>query len=86
MQQIRLRTYDLNQTGRPFPEVNEFTALHIQTVVAEEAGTANKKTAVQIHAKDDKGNDYLLAMTADMFMTLAAGIKGARERWGDPHI
>jgi len=49
-----------------------------------EKGTAGGKTSCAIMTKGADGVPVMVQFTGDMFLTMAAALKGARERFGDP--
>ena len=86
MQHCFIRIYPVTDLGKPFPDIEEFTGLTLISMVIEEKATNMKKTGVQLHLKDEHGQDYLVAITGDLFHGLASALKGARERFGDPIV
>lgn len=47
-------------------------------------GTVSGKTSCGVIAKGQDGKSVMIQFTGDMFLTMAAALKGARQRFGDP--
>lgn len=49
-----------------------------------EKGTGKGKTSCAVMTEDENGKSVMVQFTGDMFLTMAAALKGARQRFGDP--
>ena len=77
---------DIQALGDPpccaeFPDIQNGECLKF---VILEKGTIGGKTSCAIVAKGQDGKPVFVQFTGDMFLTMAATLKGARQRFGDP--
>ena len=49
-----------------------------------EKGTASGKTSCAVMTVGADGKPVMVQFTGDMFLSMAAALKGARQRFGDP--
>lgn len=87
MQGLEFRIQDHKDKHSPlFPEYGDKTVLRGDVVAVGfvEKGTTAGRPAVVALVKLDDETYVDFQMTANMYLTMAAGMKGAMERWGTP--
>ncbi len=67
-----------------FPEMVNGYESPCEVFAILEQGTASGKTSCAVITKDKDGTPIMVQFTGDMFLTMAAALKGARQRFGDP--
>lgn len=67
-----------------FPEMKDGYLSPCTGFAVLQAGMVSGKTSCAILANDRDGKPIVIEFSGDMFLTLAAALKGARERFGDP--
>lgn len=67
-----------------FPEMKDGYESPCTGFAILEKGTVGKKTSCGIMTQDENGKPILVQFTGDMFLAMAAALKGARQRFGDP--
>jgi hypothetical protein len=67
-----------------FPEIRRAFESECMGFAILEKGTTNGKTSCAILARGKDGFPVMVQFTGDMFLTMAAALKGAKERFGDP--
>lgn len=76
----------ISNVGDPpaFPEMKDGVEGPCLGFIIFEKGTASGKTSCGIVTHGADGVPVLVQFTGDMFLTMAAALKGARQRFGDP--
>lgn len=83
---ITIRTKEERDAGHPLFDIPAVaTEMDLIGVGVDEAATDSRKTGV-VMAFKMPGSQVVkvVSMTAAAYLTIAAGIKGAMERFGDP--
>lgn len=86
MKHFDFRIQDLKDSRNPmFPEHTPGEEFELVAVGISEASTEMKRPGVILLVrKPGAALVHPILLTAAMFLTLAAGMKGAMERWGEP--
>ena len=67
-----------------FPELNNRVSGECLGFVILEKGTSKGKTSCAVVTRGKDGVPVIVEFTGDMFLSMAAALKGARQRFGDP--
>jgi hypothetical protein len=81
-QGVEMRVISL-EDGPAFPEVKDPKTIDLKVIAVIEQATSGGKTGVALLFPNVDGKPEVTMMTAAMFLTLAAGVKGAMARFGE---
>jgi hypothetical protein len=84
MHVVDVRIQAKNDPGPLFPEFANGVEGECLGFGILEGGTVNGKTSCGVLTRGADGVPVMVQFTGDMFLTMAAALKGARQRFGDP--
>ncbi len=82
MQEIQIRILALDELP-PWPEINKAEAPPSDKVAILQRGTAGGRTSVRLGGTLADGKVVFLQLSANAFLTIMGGVKGAVARFGD---
>jgi len=83
MSMVRIK---ISAVGDPpaFPELTNGIEGECLGFSILESGTTSGKTSCAVMTRGADGIPVMVQFTGDMFLSMAAALKGARQRFGDP--
>lgn len=84
MTHVQIKIQAKSEAGPLFPELVDGTEQPCLGFGILEAGTTSGKTSCCVMTQDEHGKPIMVQFTGDMFLSMAAALKGAKQRFGDP--